>query len=136
MRFLKEGEPISNKLTQINPSKRNLTSIPVNSRTSTSKSVNPVTIVNSRKSLSIPVNPHRSTVGVLMDRSPSNPSYTAQVQDIVNTVGPVPMAFGREPNTFPQSAAHVLNINHIPSASEGVTIYKYMLPLRVISSCI
>ena len=54
--------------------------------------------------------------------APGNPLYTARIQDGVNTVGPVPMTFGYGPNTFPQSAAHVLNTNQNPSPSEGVTI--------------
>ena len=58
-------------------------------------------------------------VGVLTDRPPGTPSTTAQTQDGVNTVGPVPMTFGYGPNTFPHSAAHVLNTNHSPSRSEG-----------------
>ena len=50
---------------------------------------------------------------------PGSPPFTAPTQDEVNTVGPVPMTSGYGPNTFPHSAAHVLNTNNIPSPSEG-----------------
>ena len=50
---------------------------------------------------------------------PSTPSNIAQNQGGVNTVGPVPMISGHGPNTFPHSAAHVLNTNYSPSRIEG-----------------
>ena len=61
-------------------------------------------------------------VGVLTDRPPGTPSPITQDQDVVNTVGPVPMTFGYGPNTFPHSAAHVLDANKSPSRSEGEPI--------------
>ena len=59
-----------------------------------------------------------------MQWPPGTPSPIARDQDGVNTVGPVPMTFGYGPNTFPHSAAHVLNTNLSPSRSEGEPINK------------
>ena len=70
------------------------------------------------------MSPCTGTVGVLTDRPPGNPPRTIQTQDAANTVDPVPMTFGREPNTFQHSAAHVLSTNNNPSSSEGVTMYE------------
>ena len=50
---------------------------------------------------------------------PGTPSNIAQNQGGINTVGPVPMISGHGPNTFPHSAAHVLNTNYSPSRIEG-----------------
>ena len=41
------------------------------------------------------------------------------------------MTFGHDPNTFPHSAAHVLNTNNVPSTSEGeqiIEIYASVAP--------
>ena len=104
--FVTEGEPISIDQTQINikPYKTTLNHI------------------TPHKTTQNPVKSCRGKVGVLTDRPPGTPSSTAQIQNVVNTVGPVPMTFGYGPNTFPHSAAHVLNTNNVPSTSEGEQI--------------
>ena len=133
-----EGDPVKIDRTHINSNEREVTSISVNSRTFPCISVNfrkspyvsvnprklPYLSVYPRKSPYIPVNPRNGTVGVLTDRPPGTPSPIVLTQDDVNTVGPVPMTFGYGPNTFPHSAAYVLNTNHSPSRSEGEPINK------------
>ena len=64
-----------------------------------------------------------SKFGVLTDRPPDNPPSNVPVRYVVNTVGHVPMTFGREPNTFPYFAANVLNTTK-PSTYEGVQNMK------------
>ena len=80
--------------------------------------------IKSHKTTSSHIKPHPVKVVVLTDVPPGSPSIIAQIQDGVNTVGPVPMTFGHGPNTFPHSAAHVLNTNYSPSNIEGNTINK------------
>ena len=101
LNFHSEDEPISIKQIQLNLNKRNETSISVTPRKP------PYRSVRLRKSPYSPVIPRLRNVGVLTDRPPGTPSNIAQIQDVVNTVGPVPMTFGYGPNTFPHSAAHV-----------------------------
>ena len=126
VRFLKEEEPISINQTQTNVNKCKSPSHIVAHRKSPLNIVNPrkssYTPVNHHKSPYIPVNSRPGNVGVLTGRPPGNFPSNAQDQDVVNTVGPVPMTFGREPNTFPYSAVHVLNTNHNHSTFEGVSI--------------
>ena len=100
------GDPMLADQTQINPNK------PKNTQNHLKP---PKTTQNNPKQ---PL----SKVGVLTDQPPGTPSSTAQIQNVVNTVGPVPMTFGYGPNTFPHSAAHVLNTNHSPSNIEGEQI--------------
>ena len=118
------GDPMLTNRTQINPIKPKTTQNHVKPPKTTQNHITP------HKTTQNPVKPHPSKVGVLTDRPPGTPSTIAQDQDVVNTVGPVPMTFGYGPNTFPHSAAHVLNNNHSPSICEGdqnhnLKAYKY-----------
>ena len=125
-RFHMEGEPMLVDQTQINLAKRHLTSKAINHRTSPSDTAHhrktPSNTIKPRQTQYIPVKPRVRNVSVLTDRPPGTPLYNAQDQDVVNTVGPVPMTYGHGPNTFPYSAAQVLNINNELSDPKGVTI--------------
>ena len=68
-------------------------------------------------------NPTAGKLDVKTDRPPGNPYHKTHIRDVVNTVGPVPVTFWREPNTFSYSVAHVLND---PTKSEGVQLINEM----------
>ena len=114
--FLTEGDPILIDQTQININPHKSTQIHPNPHKSTQIHINPP------KSTQININKHPGKVGVLTDRPSGTPFNIAPNQGGVNTVGPAPMTFGYGPNTFPHSAAHVLNTNHSPSSFEGEPI--------------
>ena len=111
--FHLEGEPISIDQTQINlkPHKTTLNHI------------------KPHKATSSHIKPHKVKVVVLSDVPTGSPSNIAQIQDVVNTVGPVPMTFGHGPNTFPHSAAHVLNAYLLPSSIGGEQITEIYAPV-------
>ena len=112
------GDPILPNQTQINPKQPKTIQNHITPPKTTQNHITPpkTTQNNPKQPL--------SKVGVLTDRPPGTPIPITQTQDVVNTVGPVPMTFGYGPNTFPHSAAHVLNTNHSPSHSEGEPINK------------
>ena len=116
--FQVEGAPILIDRTQINLKPHEATSSHMKPHKATSSHIKPhkATLSHTKphKATLSHIKPHKDKVVVLTDVPPGSPLSIAQTQDVVNTVGPVPMTFGYGPNTFPHSAAHVLNTNHAP----------------------
>ena len=111
--FRVEGAPILTDQTQISVKPHKATSSHIKPHKATSSHIKP------HKATLSHIKPHPGKVVVLTDVPSGSPSPIAQDQVVVNTVGPVPSTFGYGLNTFPHSAAHVLNINHVPSSIEG-----------------
>ena len=126
--FLMEGDPILIDQTQTNLKSLKFSSNHITPQKTTLNHITPHKTTSNHitphKTTSNRMRPHNSKVVVLTDVPPGSPTNITQIHDVVNTVGPVPMTSGYGPDTFPHSAAHVLNTNNNPSSSEGEQINK------------